>query len=502
MKSSTKPQAAKVRRQGAAEKAKKASRAKGAYRDKAVGGKRCRRKVTNPDAAGIDIGSREHYVAVPVGRDKSNVRHFSAYTDGLTEMAEWLRDCGITTVAMESTGVYWLPVYQKLEREGFEVLLVDARGIRYVPGRKSDVTDSQWLQELHTYGLLRGAFRPDDEICELRAYLRHRKNMVDQANRHVLHIQKALQEMNLLLHQVLSDVTGESGLRILDAMLAGERDGRQLAKLIDFRVKKSPEEVAAALKGEYREPQLFILGQALMSYRHIQRQIEECDLQILRQAQQMQAREKAPAAEAIDAVQEQTGETVTATASRKSAKRKCGGKRISAEQELCLQVQLQRILGVDLTQVPGLGVLAVLTLLSEIGANMKKWRSAKAFASWLGLCPNTKISGGRVLSSHSRKVVSRAATILRVAATALGRTDTPLGHFYRRKQAQLGAPKAITATARKLACLIYRLVDTRENYTAGDTHEYTLECRKYQIAALRKRASALGCEILENPIAA
>jgi transposase len=504
MKTSPNPQPAKARDQHAAKEAK-VSRAKGADRKKAEGGKsrQNRRKVTNPDAAGIDIGSREHYVAVPVGRDDPNVRHFSAFTEGLAEMAQWLRRCGVTTVAMESTGVYWLPVYRKLEREGFEVLLVDARGIKYVPGRKSDVVDCQWLQQLHTYGLLRGAFRPADEICELRAFLRHRKNMVDESNRHILHIQKALQEMNLLLHHVLSDVTGESGLRILDAMLAGERDGRALAKLIDFRVKKSPEEVASALHGEYSEPQLFILDQALKSYRHSQGQIEECDRQILRQAQQMQSREAAPAADAIDALQQQTSEPAAATASRKaSAKRKCGGKRISAEQELCLKTQLQRILGVDLTQVPGLGVLAVLILLSEIGANMKKWRHAKAFASWLGLCPNTKISGGRILSSRSRKVSSRAATILRVAATALGRTDTPLGHFYRRKQAQLGAPKAITATARKLACLIYRLIETRENYVAGDTREYSLDCRKFQIAALRKRASALGCEILETAVAA
>lgn len=504
MKTSTRQESAATRPEGA-NKAK-ASRAKGACRQKAGGGKRREkhRQVTNPNAAGIDIGSREHYVAVPEGRDEPNVRHFSAFTEGLSEMAEWLRHCGITTVAMESTGVYWLPVYQMLEQAGFEVLLVDARGIKYVPGRKSDVKDCQWIQELHTYGLLRGAFRPDDEICQLRSYLRHRKNKVDESNRHILHIQKMLQEMNLLLHQVLSDVTGESGLRILDAMVAGERDPDQLATLINARVKKSPAEVAAALKGDYREPQLFILEQALKSYRHTLQQIEECDQQILRATEQMHSREQ-PAAAAVQKTIEAHADRSAGSrpqAAEAKTKARPDSKNHSAQFELCLKLQLQRILGVDLTQVPGLGVLAVLTLLSEIGTNMKKWRSAKAFASWLGLSPGSKISGGRVLSSRTRKVVSRAATILRLAAKAVGKTDTPLGHFYRRKKARLGGPKAITATARKLACLIYQLIDTRKSYTPRSVTVYELECKKHQIAALRKRAKQLGCEVLEMPAAA
>jgi transposase len=307
-----------------------------------------------------------------------------------------------------------------------------------------------------------------------------------------------------LLHHVLSDVTGESGLRILDAILAGERDPHQLARLIDFRVKKTPAEVAAALNGDYREPQLFILEQALKSYRHTQQQIEACDEQILRQAQQMHSREQPAAAAVIETIHAHASKSATkgSEAAAPKSRPKPGSKKHSAAFELCLKVQLQRILGVDLTQVPGLGVLAVLTLLSEIGTNMKRWRSVKAFASWLGLCPAHKISGGRVLSSRSRKVVSRAATILRIAAKALGRTDTPLGHFYRRKQAKLGTPKAITATARKLACLVYQLIDTRESYTPPSVSAYNLECRKKQIAALRRRATQLGCQVLEIPAAA
>jgi transposase len=335
-------------------------------------------------------------------------------------------------------------------------------------------------------------------ICQLRSFLRHRKNLVEESNRHILRMQKMLQEMNVLLHHVLSDVTGESGLRILDAILAGEREPQKLAQLIDQRVKKTPQEVAAALQGDYREPQLFVLEQELQSYRHVQQQIEQCDQRILREAQQLPAREADTAADA----EQMESSAVLDQAVTMPTKRKSSSKKFSSSFELCLKVQLQRILGVDLTQVPGLGVLAVLTLLSEIGTNMKKWRSAKAFASWLGLSPGSKISGGRVLSARTRRVVSRAATNLRVAAKALGKTDTPLGHFYRRKQAKLGTPKAITATARKLACLVYDLIDTRENYTPPSVTTYNLECRNKQIAALRKRATQLGCQLVEMSAAA
>ena len=481
----------------------KTSRAKGTCRQKVAGPKRAakRRTIAHPHAAGIDIGSKEHYVAVPPERDLNNVRHFSAYTEGLLEMAQWLRQCGVTTVAMESTGVYWLPVYQQLEAAGFEVLLVDTRGVKHVPGRKSDVQDCQWLQELHTYGLLRGAFRPEDLICQLRSFLRHRKNLVEESSRHVLRMQKMLQEMNVLVHHVLSDLTGESGLRILDAILAGERQPEKLAALADARVKKTPREIAAALQGDYREPQLFVLEQELKSYRHVQELIAECDQRILEQAQELPAREEQKPAEMAAKAEKLAGAVLDQTAP-KSTKCKPSSKKFSSSFELCLKVQLQRILGVDLTQVPGLGVLAVLILLSEIGANMKRWRSAKAFSSWLGLSPGSKISGGRVLSARTRKVPSRAATILRVAAKALGKTDTPLGHFYRRKQAKLGAPKAITATARKLACLVYELIDTRQSYAPPSVVSYNLECRNKQIAALRKRATQLGCELVDKPVAA
>jgi len=418
-------------------------------------------------------------------------------------MVQWLKKCRVTTVAMESTGVYWHGVYQMLEQNGIEVLLVDAHSVKHVPGRKTDVCDCQWLQELHTYGLLRGAFRPADEICRLRTLQRHRKNMVESMAMHTQHIQKALNEMNLHLHHVLSDITGESGQRILDAMLAGERDARQLASLVDRRVKKSAAEIEAALTGDYRHEQLFVIGQSLEMWRAQERAIQACDAQILQQLEKISGLEKAPESPLgeIPAIARETpseAKTIPIATGKKGRARQSP----KTAQEHSFRVQLQRILGVDLTQIPGLGVLAVLTLLSEIGTDMNKWRNAKAFASWLGLAPCNKVSGGRVLSSRTRPVVSRAATILRMAAMALGRTQTPLGSFYRRKQAQLGAPKAITATARKLACLIYELLKTGQPYQAADVRVYDLNYKKRAIAALRRRAADLGCDLVESPVAA
>jgi len=454
--------------------------------------------IQNRNAAGIDIGSQSHHVAVPADRDVQPVRTFRAYTCGLEEMMQWLKACRITTVAMESTGVYWIPAYQMLEQNGFEVLLVDARSVKHVPGHKTDVKDCQWLQQLHTYGLLRGAFRPSDETCRLRTLQRHRKNLVESVSMKVQHIQKAFNEMGLHLHHVLSDIMGESGLRIIDAILAGERDAGHLASLVDWRVKKSQAEIAAALKGNYREEQLFVIAQTLESVRAEQRQIEACDQQILRSLQKMSGPVRAESSTGLTGLT--PAEELAAEVRQPEqvpAARRLRKKPAKTRYEDSLKEQLKRILGVDLTQIPGLGVLAVLTLLSEIGTNMGKWRNAKAFASWMGLCPNNKISGGRVMSSRTRKVVCRSATILRMAAMAVGRTQTPLGAFYRRKQAHLGAPKAITATARKIACLIYQLLKKQQEYEAKDVRIYQINYRKRAIEILRKRAADLDCDIVE-----
>src|SRR5258705_1954776 len=375
--------------------------------------RRSKLTITNPDAAGIDVGAQVHYAAVPEGRDQVSVRSFGAYTAQLDELVQWFKDCGIKTVAMESTGVYWIPLYQKLEEAGFEVLLVDARQAKHVPGRKSDVQDCQWLQQLHTYGLLRAAFRPEDSICRLRTLQRHRKNLVECAAMWIQHMQKALNEMNLHLHHVLSDISGHSGLTILDAILAGERDPKKLASLADRRVKKSQAQIEAALTGDYRPELLFVLSQSLQNYRQIQQQIAQCDLSIEKQLAKM--------ADCTNPSQD----SESTQQSPDSAGCKPRKTKPKDALELSLAGHLKRILGVDLTTIPGLNVLAILTLVSEIGTNMAKWRNEKAFVSWLGLSPNNKISGQRVLSSRTRKVVNRAATTLRLAAMLLGKTSTP-----------------------------------------------------------------------------
>ena len=446
--------------------------------------------ITNPDAAGIDVGARVHYVAVPEDRAEVSVRSFGAYTAQLDELAQWLKDCGITTVAMESTGVYWVSLYQKLEEAGLEVLLVDAHQAKHVPGRKSDVQDCQWLQQLHSYGLLRAAFRPEDSICRLRSLQRHRKSLVQYGAMWIEHIQKALNEMNLHLHHVLSDISGQSGLAILDAILAGERDPRKLASLAHYRVQKSQAQIEAALTGDYRPELLFALSQALQNYRQTQQQIAQCDLRIEKQlAQIADCTNPSQASEPTPSSPDSAGGKPRKTKTKDAL-------------ELSLAGHLKRILGVDLTTIPGLNILAILTLVSEIGTNMAKWRNEKAFVSWLGLSPNNKISGQRVLSSRTRKVVNRAATILRLAAMILGHSNTPLGSFYRRKRAQLSAPKAITATARKLGCLIYRLIKNGQGYQETDVHIYELKYKDQILSSLRKRANSFGFDLVEVPKAA
>jgi transposase len=448
--------------------------------------------VKNPDAAGIDVGARVHYVAVPEERAQPSIRSFGAYTAQLEALVQWLQACGIKTVAMESTGVYWIALYQKLEAAGFEVVLVDARRAKHVPGRKSDVQDCRWLQQLHSYGLLAAAFRPEDAICRLRTLQRHRKSLVECAAMWVQHLQKALTEMNLHLHHVLADITGQSGLAILEAILAGERNPRTLAGLVDRQVKQSQDQIEAALTGDYRAESLFVVDQALHTYRQLQQQIAQCDVAIDKHLATM--------GDGVGPKQASgpSGPVPQEVAAAKPNKRR----KPQTALELSLAGQLKRILGVDLTAIPGLNVLAVLTLLSEIGTNMSKWRHEKAFASWLGLSPNRKVSGERVLSSRTRKVNNRAATTLRLAAMMLGKTDTPLGAFYRRKRAQLGAPKAITATARKLACLIYRLIKAGQAYQEVDVRTYELKYKDQIVRSLRKRANGFGFDLVELPQAA
>jgi transposase len=432
--------------------------------------------ILHPHAAGIDIGATEIYVCVPLDRDPQPIRRFGTFTADLHALANWLAQCGVTTVAMESTGVYWIPLYQILEVRKVEVCLVNARHVKNVPGRKTDVQDCQWLQYLHSVGLLRASFRPPETVCAVRSLLRHRDSLVQVAACHTQHIQKALTQMNLQLHHVLSDITGVTGLAILDALLAGERDPAVLAGYRDYRIKASRETIAKALVGDYRSEHLFTLRQSLASYRHYQRLIGECDAEI-------QTRIAAFTSTIDPAIH-----PLPPAAARRKPHRKAPG--------FDLRTELYRILGTDLTQVPGFQTPTVYTLFAELGADLSPFPTSNHFASWLGLCPDNRISGGKILSVRTRHVQQRVALALRLAAQSLARSQSVLGAFFRRMRAKLGAPKAITATAHKLARILYHLLTTHEPYDetrlakAEQGHRHRTESR------LRAQARVLGYQLV------
>ncbi len=424
--------------------------------------------ILRPDAAGIDIGATELFVAVPPDRAEQSIRSFGAFTEDLHALADWLKACRVRHVAMESTGVYWIPLFQVLEARGFEVCLVNARHVKAVPGRKTDVADCQWLQYLHSVGLLHASFRPADQVCVLRSYLRHRDMLVRTASRHIQHMQKALNQMNLHLHHVISDLTGVTGLAIIDAILAGERDPRRLAALRDHRIKSSAATIAKALVGDYRKEHLFALRQARQLYQAYQTQIQECDREIEAH---------------LATIESRTQEPPPAARARKPERN---------QPRFDVRGHLHRILGVDLTALPGISAVTAHTLYSEIGADLGRFRTEKHFTSWLGLCPDNRVSGGKPLETRTRKVASRAAYALRMAAYAAGRSHSAIGDFFRRKRAHLGAPKAITATAHKLARIIYHLLTTRQPYDETRFAHHQQQDRTRRETRLRRQAQALG----------
>jgi transposase len=430
----------------------------------------------NLNAAGVDIGATEIYIAVPGDRDPQPVRCFSTFTEDLHAAADWLKACHIETVAMESTGVYWIPLFQILEARGFQVFLVNAHHVKNVPGRKSDVSDCQWLQYLHSVGLLRASFRPEQAVCTVRSILRHRDGLVQMASSHVQHMQKALDQMNLQLHHVVSDITGVTGITILEAILAGERNPHQLAKLRHRRVKATEETIAKSLVGDYRREHLFTLRQSLAAFRQYQGWIADCDREIEQYLEQFESKLDPP-----------PGPTPPS---------EDGSQPKTSEPRFDLQTQLHRIFGVDLTQVPGIHVLTTQTLLAEIGPDFSRFEDGSALASWLGLCPDNRISGGKVLSVKTRKVKNRAATALRMAAQSLHHSQSFLGHFYRRMRAKLGAPKAITATAHKLVRILYHMVTTGHAYDETICAQNELQNRQRLEARLRKQARELGLQVV------
>ena len=435
----------------------------------------------NHNAAGIDIGASDHWVCVPGDSAPQSVRRFGCFTADLQALATWLRQCCIETVAMESTGVYWLPLFQILESQGFEVKLVNAHFVKTVPGRKSDVLDCQWLQQLHTYGLLSGSFRPENKICVLRSYVRQRETLIQTATMHVQRMQKSLTQMNVQLHRVITDITGQSGTAIIEAIVNGERDPQRLAQLSNSRVKSSRSEIAKALNGDYRPEHVFVLRQELLLYRMYRDQIAECDKQIEACLSQFEDR--------VDIEHNPLPKP-------KVRRRKPTGNAPSFD----LRTYLYRITGVDFTRVDGFDVLTVQTLLSEVGLDPSRFPSVKHFTSWLGLCPGSRITGGKVKSSQTRKVVNRAAKALRIAAQSAGRSRTALGAFYRRLRARLGAPKAITATAHKLARIFYRLWTTGGEYYDLGADYYEERYRQRVIANLRKTAKSFGFELTPQSV--
>lgn len=432
----------------------------------------------HPDAAGIDCGAAEHVVAVPPDRDPDSVQTFKTFTADLGRLADWLAACRVTHVAMESTGVYWIPIFEILDARGFQVILVNAQHVKHVPGRKTDVLDCEWLRDLHIHGLLRGSFRPADALVRLRAYLRHRTTLIETASTHVQRMQKALVQMNLQLALVVSDITGTTGLAIVRDLVNGERDPQALARHRDYRCQASEADIAAALTGHYRDEHLFVLEQNLAIFDECQRLLARCDDAIERYLTQLAALTPAPA-------------TALPVARRRPKPR-------HNEPRFELRTPLHHLTGADLSQIDGIGPYNSLRLVAEIGTDMTRWPSVHHFTSWLTLAPQNKISGGRLLSSRTPPSANRAAAILRMAAVTVGRTQTALGAFYRRLAYRVGKAKAVTATARKLAILVYRTLKDGLIYADPGADAYDRDHRAHVLRGLRRRAATLGFDLVDR----
>lgn len=432
-------------------------------------------QLTHPNAAGIDIGSASHWVAVPTDRDDEPVREFPSFTRDLVALADWLTACGVDTVAMESTGVYWIPLYELLEARGLTVYLVNARHVKNVSGRKSDVLDCQWLQQLMSFGLLAGAFRPDGDICAVRAVVRHRAMLLEYQASHIQHMQKALTQMNLKLDKVISDVTGVTGQAILRAIVAGERDPATLARLRNHRIKATEADIAESLNGHWREEHLFALQQALALYDAYHTQIEACD----RQLETMFAR-------------------LEQHAGGPDPKPRRPGRGKNAP-HFDVRTALYKLAGVDLTTIDGINVSTAMTILAEIGPDLSRFKNAKHFCSWLGLAPGTKITGGKRLSGKTKRCANRASRALQLAAANLRASQSALGAYYRRLCGRMDKPKAITATAHKLARIVYALLTQGQAYVDRGQADYERRYQQRVLSNLQRKALRLGFELQPLP---
>ena len=450
-------------------------------------------EIVTRDCAGIDIGKDTHYVAVDPDRCADPVRSFDAFTPDLEEMAAWLSSCGVEKVAMESTSVYWIPVYEVLDRAGFEVMLVPPRMTKQISGRKSDVLDCQWIRQLLSYRLLRGAFRPGDDVCPLRSYVRQAKRLTDDRSRSVLHMQKALTEMNVRLDSVITDITGVTGQRILRAIIDGERDPRRLAALQDGRIKASGDRIAAALQGTWRDEHLFALTQAMQRFDFLTEQIETCERAIAAQIDSL-----TPPDDGSDGNQPPgTPDSSRSGTGLPKAPRSNHAKRTAKERAMA--EALHRMMGVDLTAIPTIGVNTALTIAAEIGPDFSAFPSAQHFSSWLGLAPGTRISGGKTLPGRAPKAVNKVAQYLRMAALTARRSQTFIGARHRGRLARKDAPVAITATARELACLIYTLITRGEEYVERGIEAHEQRRVDRTVSNLGRRAKQLGYQLVRMP---
>jgi len=436
-------------------------------------------QVIHPDAAGIDIGNQSHYVAVPPSRDSEPVRSFGCVTGELEEMAAWLKGCKIRTVAMQSTGVYWIPVYDVLEAAGLEVYLVNARDTKNLPGKKTDVQESQWLMKLHTYGLLRNSFRPSEQIREMRTYWRQRNDLVRSAARHVHRMQKALTQMNIQLANVISDVTGVTGQAIIKDILAGERDARRLAAHRDGRIKASVDEIARSLQGNWRKDLLFQLKQEQAQYEFCQEQIADCDAQLEKYLKEQEDRSQ--------------GAALPKETRKGRNKRKRGNAPTFNVRE-----GLFRMTGVDLTQIDGIDVMTAATVISEAGWDMSRWETENHFVSWLRLSPSNRISGDRVIGKERLRTQNRLNAAFRMGAAGLRESSSYLGAQFRRMSSRLGKAVATKAMAAKLARLVYRMLRYGMEYVDKGAAFYEQQHQKRQIQLLRRKAAELGFQIVET----
>ena len=449
-----------------------------------------RLKVVNPDCAGIDIGKDRHFVAVDPERCSEPVRSFDGFTRDLEAMAAWLSSCGVKKVAMESTSVYWIPVYEVLERAGFEVMLVPPRMTKQIAGRKSDVLDCQWIWQLQSYGLLRGAFRPGDAICPLRSYVRQAKRLIEDRSRCVQHMQKALTQMNVLLDSVLADITGQTGQKILRAIIDGERDPQRLASFRHRRVKASADTIAASLEGTWREEHLFALEQAMQRYDFLEQQLEDCEARITAQIDSLTPPDDSTGGGTVD-------ETPVAAVSPTTASKTSRGTKSVVSNEKAMSQALHEMMGVDLTAIPTIGVNTALVIASEIGPDFSAFPSVQHFCSWLGVAPGTRISGGKPLPGRAHKVVNPVAQALRMAAMTARSSQTFIGAKHRARLARKDKPVAITATARELACLIYLMITRGEEYVEQGMEIYEQRHLNRSFAHLDRRAKQLGYQLVQ-----